>query len=138
MKTALTYIVFLTLLFAACKQKSPGQPPNDKEVYNFFLDQMKQTAKASGYQSYKLEVGKIHKEASSQCATQDGEMVTCFGITIDRTEYYDNYTGTYVTKITNDVFRLYRDEYGKLAVASHIPGQTETEQKHRSWERDAL
>jgi hypothetical protein len=138
MKTVLKCIILITLLFAACTSKDPDRAPDNKEIYNYFLKQMKQTATASGYQKYKLVINNIKQTVPLQCPNPDKTMVTCFGVTVDRTEYYDNYTGRYTTIITNDVYRFYRDEYGQLAVADHTAGQTNTEQKQRGWQGNSF
>jgi predicted small lipoprotein YifL len=117
-----------------CGKKKPDTPPDQKEVFNFFQKQMKQTATASGYLKYKLVINKLKQAAPAQKQVEDVGTVPVFPIKVDRTEYYDNYTGTYVTTFTDDEFDLYRDEQGDLAIADHNAGQTNTEQKGRGWQ----
>ena len=138
MKAALKYLLLPLLGFVACKQKSPDRPPDNKEIYSFFLNQVKRTAAASGYLKYNLVINKVRQTAPGQCVNQDHTYVTCFGITVDRTEYFDNYTGRYTTQVTNDTYRLYRNEYGELAIADHTPGQTNTDQKQRDHQENAF
>jgi hypothetical protein len=118
----------------SCGKKTADTPPDQKEIYKFFQKQMEQTATASGYLKYKLVINKLKQAAPTTKTVEDVGTVPVFPIKVDRTEYYDNYTGTYITTFTNDEFELYRNEKGDLAIATHTPGQTNTEQKGRGWQ----
>ncbi|QKJ31260.1 hypothetical protein HQ865_16340 [Mucilaginibacter mali] len=105
--------------------------PDKKEIYNYFLNQLKQTAKASGYLKYRLVINRLQQDTvAGNCFTQNSGEVSCYTITIDRTEYLDNYTGTYTTTYTGDVYRLFRNDDGKLDVAGHTAGSQNTVQDH--------
>lgn len=117
-----------------CGKKTADTPPDQKEVYKFFQKKMEQTATASGYLKYKLVINRLRQAAPAKKTVEDVGTVPVFPIKVDRTEYYDNYTGTYVTTFTDDEFELYRDEDGDLEIADHNAGPTNTEQKGRSWQ----
>lgn len=128
--SAIIYLIPVILL-SACRSKTLSRIPDDKEVYNYFLDQLKQTAKAGGYLKYRLAINKLQRDTiSGDCTTPDHENVSCFTISIDRTEYLDNYTGTYTTTFTGDVYHLYRKPDGKLGEVDHVAGAQNTVQDH--------
>lgn len=137
MKTIIFRYFMLTAIVAgifSCGKKAADTPPNQKEIYKFFQKQMEQTATASGYLKYKLVINRLKQAMPAKKTVADVGTVAVFPIEVDRTEYYDNYTGTYITTFTNDEFELYRDEQGDLAIADHNAGQTNTEQKGRGWQ----
>jgi|SRR5476651_1052490 len=124
------FICYAVLLFlpVACQSPiDPAKQPDKEEIYNFFVDQLKQTAKASGYLGYGMVINGLSVDGPvKELSVPNIGNVTCFNIKINRTEYLDNYTGRYTSIFTNDYYQFYRDEYGHLAVASHIAGQTST------------
>jgi len=126
-----TMLLILPILAFACDTNiDTTKPPDRKEIYNFFVNQLKQTAKASGYLKYSMVINNLSVDGPvKEFSVPNVGKVTCFSIKIDRTEYLDNYTGRYTSIFTNDFYQLYRDEYGHLAVASHIAGQTSTTMK---------
>lgn len=132
----LLFFLVPVLLLAACHQRSQtpaylAKVPDKKQVYNYFLGQLKQAAKAGGYLKYRLVINNLRIDtAAGNCTTHQNASVTCFTIAINRTEYLDNYTGTYTTTYTGDVYRLYRDENGNLAEAEHTAGAQNTVQDH--------
>lgn len=133
----LILLMFISFTFS-CTQKAPDVAPSKEEVYHFFMSRMKQAAKAGGYLNYRLTINKFTQDiVPEQCNVQD-ENVPCFTVYIDRTETLDNYTGSYVSTFKNDVYHLYRDEKGHLAIADHDAGQTSTEQRHRAWRGNRL
>lgn len=131
-------LLLLVFCFSGCTQKAPATPPSKEEVYHFFMDKMKQAATAGGYLNYRLTIDKYNQNLLTGTCTVEDETVPCFVIRIDRTEYLDNYTGSYVSTFKNDVYHLYRDNRGHLAVADYAAGQTSTEQRHRIWRGNRL
>ena len=43
--------------------------------------------------------------------------------TVNRAMLPPNSTHYYSTRYTNDLYRLYRNEFGELTVGDHVPGQ---------------
>jgi hypothetical protein len=128
-KLKLCAFLFLLIILPACKPTTTSKPPSDKEIYNFFQEQLKQTAKASGFLNYKLTIDKLQQDTTvNKCTLRDRSAVPCYTLVINRTEYLDNYTGTYTTTYMGDVYHLYRNEYGKLAIIDHADGSVNTRQ----------
>jgi len=95
--------------------------PTQEEVRQYFFKEAKASADFYHHNNVKVAFTKYKQAAPAPYKFSVGTK-TCYAVKFDMVSSNDFEGTTFVSTVTDDLYRFYRNEFGELEVGNHIPG----------------